>query len=488
METGAQDKEETVYMPMSELWREGVLVSILKDWTCKSAGLTSPWDGQEILLKFSYDVAQTLQGASVQSSHREFKARERFLIPIASYLKAHSSYKDREIYDQLHCALHLYLRRRGLATSSAALICRYAGGDEDSSRKRRRTEGSFQSKSKTGSGTPSLLSIAKKPLRIIAHILCIKSDDSVDGSTQDSAVEASSSKNTTSLSTSRIRCSHPHIQHFPSAWELLYLNGEPRVSLSQAWPQDCLIYLSQLLPRSFDSQKRAKLLDILLHPSTPFIPAYMHYVPQNGTCIVGFRGLRQDLPNAQSNLAFENLNQPLPPLNPVSKRHLSASSTRSGLTWPGTRLPVEIFALITSYLPREDIQSMRLVNRHFERSISTSMFRTVVVPFRSELHDLLLSNKKPEEETKGKFKDLAEDAIFGKENQPPRKEFTYPRLSQVQAPPPKTVDRGMRVFQGWGPHIKRFAMAFELDEGEFCYISSNISNKPTLRTGHSISI
>lgn len=489
METGARDKEEIVYMPMSELWREGVLVSILKDWTCKSAGLTSPWDGQEILLKFSHDVAQTLQGPLVQSSQREFIARERFLIQIASYLKAHSSYKDREIYDQLHCALHLYfLRKRDLDTSPAALIYRYGGGDADSSRKRKRTGGSFQRESKAGSGTPSRLSIAKKTLRSVADIICIKSDDNFDGSTQDSAPGTSSSNNTTSPSTSGIRYSRPHFQHFPSAWELVYLYGEPRVSLSRAWPQDSLIYLSQLLPRSFDSRKRAKLLDILLHPSTPFIPAYMHYVPQNGTCIVGFRGLRQDLRSAKSNLTFENLSQPLSPPNYVSKRPLSASSTKSGLTWPGTRLPVEIFALITSYLPREDIQSMRLVNRHFERCISMSMFRTVVVPFRSELHDLLLSNKKPEEGTKGKFKDLAEKAAFGKEIQPPGKELNHTILSRVQASPPKSVDRGMRVFQGWGPHIKRFAMAFELDEGEYCYISSDISSKPTLQTGHPISI
>ena len=31
----------------------------------------------------------------------------------------------------------------------------------------------------------------------------------------------------------------------------------------------------------------------------------------------------------------------------------------------------------------------------------------------------------------------------------------------------KTVHDGMKVFQAWGPHIKKFAMAFDVEEGKF---------------------
>lgn len=30
----------------------------------------------------------------------------------------------------------------------------------------------------------------------------------------------------------------------------------------------------------------------------------------------------------------------------------------------------------------------------------------------------------------------------------------------------KTLHDGMKVFQAWGPHIKKFAMAFDVEEGK----------------------
>ncbi|MCJ1359872.1 MAG: hypothetical protein MMC33_009875, partial [Icmadophila ericetorum] len=357
MEAMAKGKVEEVYMPMSELWREGVIVSVLKDWTCKSAGLVSLWDDQEILLKYSHDVARASQGPLDQSSEREFRARERFLGLVASYLRAHTSYADSELYDHLHCALHsYYLRKRDLGPSLAAQSDQYDADNIDSSRKRRRTEGFFQYQSKSSS---------------------VQTDDNIESSTQDSAFGVSSPEKAALAPGSRY--SRSHIQNFPRDWTLEYPAREREVPLSQRWGCDLA------------------------------------------------------LPSA------------------------------SRWTWPKTELPVEIFELIASFLPREDIQSMRLVSRHFEKNISLPMFRTVVVPFRSELQDLMLGSKGFGNTSKDESKRVAE-----KENVDILTQLLVteplPNGLLVQSVSLENLDRGMRVFQGWGPHIRRIAMAFELNE------------------------
>jgi hypothetical protein len=53
------------------------------------------------------------------------------------------------------------------------------------------------------------------------------------------------------------------------------------------------------------------------------------------------------------------------------------------------QLPMEILEIIVSYLPRSSIQSMRLVNREFEDKVSEYLFKVVVVPFKSEIYDIL---------------------------------------------------------------------------------------------------
>lgn len=58
------------------------------------------------------------------------------------------------------------------------------------------------------------------------------------------------------------------------------------------------------------------------------------------------------------------------------------------VTWPPNRLPVEIFTLIVSYLPRSNIQHARLVNKEFDRKVSEALFRVVVVPFRPEIYGI----------------------------------------------------------------------------------------------------
>ncbi|CAG8980385.1 hypothetical protein HYALB_00003949 [Hymenoscyphus albidus] len=101
------------------------------------------------------------------------------------------------------------------------------------------------------------------------------------------------------------------------------------------------------------------------------------------------------------------------------------------VSWPEKALPVEIFNLIINYLPRSAVQNMRLVNHEFEEKVSEYLFRVVVVPFKPEIY-----------------------GISGASD--PR---VTERMGSVML-----QDKGMRVFEGFGKRIRKFAMSFEFDE------------------------
>lgn len=98
-------------------------------------------------------------------------------------------------------------------------------------------------------------------------------------------------------------------------------------------------------------------------------------------------------------------------------------------------MPVEIFGMITQYLPRSSVQNMRLVNKDVEKRVSSFLFRTVVVPFRPEIFGV---------------SDNGREKIGGGVNV-------------------MLLDKGMRVFQGFGKCILKFAMSFEIDIAALTY-------------------
>ena len=104
--------------------------------------------------------------------------------------------------------------------------------------------------------------------------------------------------------------------------------------------------------------------------------------------------------------------------------------------WPANALPVEIFEIIASYLPRGEIKTLRLVCREFEHKSSALYFRNVVVPFRSELYGNL---------------DRDEDGRI------------------QQHPVSLLSNAGNRIFEAFGPHIWRFALSLEIDEDALAY-------------------
>ena len=81
------------------------------------------------------------------------------------------------------------------------------------------------------------------------------------------------------------------------------------------------------------------------------------------------------------------------------KSYQADARTGPLLQWPADKLPVEIFSLIISYLPRSSIQNLRLVNKEFDRKVVEALFKVVVVPFRPEIYGIApesSANDKPQ--------------------------------------------------------------------------------------------
>ncbi|RGP80472.1 f-box containing [Fusarium longipes] len=111
------------------------------------------------------------------------------------------------------------------------------------------------------------------------------------------------------------------------------------------------------------------------------------------------------------------------------------SSQSASVHWPKNQVPVEIFEIIISHLTRLEVRCLRLVCKEFEIKVSAQYFRNVVVPFKSELYSKL------DRDENGALK----------------------RTSSA------LLSNGMRIFQSFGRHIRRFALSLELDEDTLSY-------------------
>ncbi len=139
----------------------------------------------------------------------------------------------------------------------------------------------------------------------------------------------------------------------------------------------------------------------------------------------------------------------------------------NGQGWPKNDVPTEVVEHIVKYLSRDTLQNMRLVNREFERKVSSIAFKTVVVPFRSEIYGMMvcdskLTPKPAKIDIKGKGKEVATptddegDEIVA--------------IGEYRKVKAKDIYDGMKVFEAWGSHIKQFAMTFEVDHGKHSLI------------------
>lgn len=126
--------------------------------------------------------------------------------------------------------------------------------------------------------------------------------------------------------------------------------------------------------------------------------------------------------------------------------------------WPMHALPTELFEKIAGDLARDDILNMRLVNHEFEKKVSGFLFKAVVVPFQRQIYGI----------TTRKAIHKQESVWYDDEDTDEENEEENERKARNQHIKPRGGDDydGMEVFKAWGPHIKKFAISFEFDEGE----------------------
>ncbi|KAL6706038.1 hypothetical protein ACN47E_006140 [Coniothyrium glycines] len=114
---------------------------------------------------------------------------------------------------------------------------------------------------------------------------------------------------------------------------------------------------------------------------------------------------------------------------------------------PEWKLPVELLELVTVHLNRDDIKSLRLVSRELNYFVSQVMFKTVVVPFNTEIYGMLVAEPKVDVKGKGRVR------------------LKGPEYSWKNASGDDLYDgHGLDVFRGFGKHIRRFGMSFEVRE------------------------
>jgi hypothetical protein len=114
---------------------------------------------------------------------------------------------------------------------------------------------------------------------------------------------------------------------------------------------------------------------------------------------------------------------------------------------PLWQLPVELVEQIIQHLDRDDVKSLRLVSRELNDYTSQAAFKTVVVPFNTEIYGMLEQEAKPDR--KGK-----------KRARISRPEYWWKNANGDEV----YNGHGLDVFRGFGRHILRYGMSFEMNE------------------------
>ncbi|KAF1942932.1 hypothetical protein EJ02DRAFT_453835 [Clathrospora elynae] len=114
---------------------------------------------------------------------------------------------------------------------------------------------------------------------------------------------------------------------------------------------------------------------------------------------------------------------------------------------PVWNLPVELVELIADHLNRDDIKALRLVSRELNHNVSQVIFQTVVVPFNTEIYGMLGPEPKPD--FKGKKRAKIERLGYSWKNANGDEVYN---------------GHGLDVFRGFGRHIRKYGMSFEINE------------------------
>ena len=124
--------------------------------------------------------------------------------------------------------------------------------------------------------------------------------------------------------------------------------------------------------------------------------------------------------------------------------------------WPEHRIPVEIVGQIIQWVSRADMMNLRLVNREFEMKVSCFVFQSVVVPFRPQIYRNVATDYHSQASSTSSFKGKGKLQATQSNDEP------YSISYSVK----DVVYDGMKVFEAWGSHIRKFAMTFDINQGK----------------------
>ncbi|KAH7406928.1 hypothetical protein DE146DRAFT_607115 [Phaeosphaeria sp. MPI-PUGE-AT-0046c] len=132
---------------------------------------------------------------------------------------------------------------------------------------------------------------------------------------------------------------------------------------------------------------------------------------------------------------------------PVAADKQVDKSKQENFGRPEWKLPVELVELIAQYLNRDDIKSLRLVSKELNYYVSQVIFQTVVVPFNTEIYGMLAQGQRSD--IKGKKR--AEHMTSG---------YSWKNANGDEV----YNGHGLDVFKGFGRHILKYGMSFEVNE------------------------
>jgi hypothetical protein len=170
---------------------------------------------------------------------------------------------------------------------------------------------------------------------------------------------------------------------------------------------------------------------------------------------------------------------------PVSQRGNNSSLPAgtvlkvSRTTWPPDVVPVELFEMITRTLSPKDIRNMRLVCKEFDSKSSPTLFKEVVVPFTAELYDMIEDDVSARmNKGKARVNDVSSD-LSSFNAYEAREDTIYHRKSGN-----RKEKHGLRVFQGFGPHMNKFGIRFEVTEYDLAMAPAKQSNHKQVDAYH----
>ena len=152
-----------------------------------------------------------------------------------------------------------------------------------------------------------------------------------------------------------------------------HLNATTPTHTQSAIRSPQIIFISEIIPRSFSVTMRFELLHIF-RTKANFIP---RFIRRKEPVVNEANEARLFIDDTIRAL----LDAPLVQEDALDPHPIGLN----GMGWPKNALAAEIFQEIGSYLSRKDLQCLRLVNHEFEKKIAGLYFRNVVIEFSSEI-------------------------------------------------------------------------------------------------------